>query len=256
MTGQSNYSDLGHAFAEQILDIGRDANNTHFLIHYTDDDDSWILMYPLAFDVWLGLDTFPNWVHESQSKWYANHSLPYGLQYRNSLRYTLLEWQMWVAAIVSDEVRDHVVNAVHKFYSRETGPGDSVPGPTQWVIVPGDDEGRWTFFSKAKSVVGSIYMIAAVQGGFNSSYLQAKSPPAPKSISSALNVVDFTIQDPNMMPLDNLADIFTFDRYDHDGQYDKYDIPYDVPVGASRPVTSSFLGLSFDTASFPKYVGG
>lgn len=249
MTGQSNYSEFGLAFAEKILEIGRDANQTHFVTHYTDEDESWVLMYPLAFDAWLGLETFPSWVHEMQSNWYSNHTLPYGVQYRNNLRYTLMEWQMWVASTSSDDLRDHLVNAVHMFLSRETGPGTSVPGPTQWIILPGDNEGRWTHFSRAKSVIGSIYMIAAVQGGFNTTFVPASNPPM-STVAAPIPEKDvFTIQDPDGMLLEYFREDST------SGVSTQFDIPYDVPDGASKPVNPSFLGLSFDTASFPKYMG-
>ena len=246
MTGQSNYSDIGINYANEILEAGRDSNKTHFMNHYDDGDESFVLAYPLAFDVLMGLDTFPSWVHDMQSAWYRKNFRPFGIQFSNQVPYTLMEFETWAAAVSQDDVRHHVVDTMHRFFDQKTTEIYSVPGPSQWRVLPGDSEGLWTRFSKAKSVIGSVFMIAAIdQSRSDSSHASPKEPimsnsvlfPAISGLEDQLEVLDA-----HMELKRNLDSVLA-------------DIPYLVPDGASKPVDPSFLGLSIDTASFPAYMG-
>jgi len=134
-----------------------DGNRTHFLIHYDDPAASWATMYPLAFDRLVGLDTFDTSVAAMQSEWYARNEHPLGMQLTSQITYTLLEWECWAAAISSTSVRDFFIDSIHAEY---TSGLNSVPGPTQWNVV-GNNVGHW-FFSIAKPIVGSTFMIYAV----------------------------------------------------------------------------------------------
>ena len=247
MTGRSNYSDLGIEYANTILDIGRDRNKTHFLTHYADEDESFVLTYPLAFDALLGLDTFPGWVHDMQSAWYRNNSLPFGIRFSDQVPYTLMEFETWAAATSAHDVRHHVVDSMRRFYDQETDAIHSVPGPSQWRVLPGKNEGLWTRFSKAKSVIGSVFMIAAVQQSqSNSSYIPPQLTHRPAS----------TYEMPANYELDNHVSVSTpHVDLKRDLGSTVANIPYTVPDGASKPVDPSFLGLSIDTASFPAYMG-
>lgn len=245
MTGQSNYSDKGLEYARIITDIATDRNGTHFLAHYGDRDESFVMTYPLAFDALMGLNTFPRHIHDNQSEYFLSQAHPFGVQFNSNIKYTLMEFSIWVAAISSAKLRAHLVDAVHMFLNQETDATGSVPGPSQWRVVPGVDEGKWTRFSKAKSVVGSVFMIAAVEN-------QALSGPAGAHENKASTLA---------LPPES----GTFDRVDlpfvlqeqlpFESQPVGLDIPFTVPLGASEPVNSAFLGLSFDTASLPVYMG-
>ena len=249
MTGQSNYSDLGIEYANAILDLGRDDSKTHFLSHYTDEDDSFVIVYPLGFDALLGLNTFPSWVHDMQSKWYSKKARPFGIQFSSAVSYTLLEFEMWAAASSSEDIRHYVIDTIHKFLDQETEPIYSVPGPTQWRVLPGVNEGKWTRFSKAKSVIGSLFMVAAVQNRSNGSHVQSQSASGSLIRPPVTYGPGFVYEDSKQTPLE------TFGQRDDRDIAKGYDIPYTVPDGASKPIDPSFLGLSIDTASFPAYMG-
>ena len=150
MTGLSNYSQIAKEFAATIMDVGMNADKTHFLVHYGDPDDSWLIMYPLAFDRLLDLETFPYPLDDTLSQWYSQHERPAGLPFSSEVDYTLMEFEMWAAATSSLAVRDFFVDTVHQFLTHETHAIDSVPGPTQWNVTGGIGIGEWVLFSKAK----------------------------------------------------------------------------------------------------------
>lgn len=63
-------------------------------------------MYNLYANSELGLDLVPAAIYEQQSNFYPTVERRYGLPLDTRASYTKADWQMFVAAIASDETRD------------------------------------------------------------------------------------------------------------------------------------------------------
>lgn len=91
-----------------------------------------------------------------QSKWYETQQHPNGMQFFSEVDKTVSTLEMWLAAMSSSQVRDFFIDSIHKTLTNGL---NSVPGPTIWNVV-GSDVGV-AFMTKAKSDVGSYFMVAA-----------------------------------------------------------------------------------------------
>jgi hypothetical protein len=157
LSGLSNYTTVALSYASIIAELGRDSTRTHFITHYGGADSEFVIVYPFAFDQLLGLNTFNTSVLQQQSEFYTTKAQPFGVQFDSDIKYTVLEWEMWAAAISSDSVRDYFVNSVHEVWTSRI---NTFPAPTQWnVVEPNLGVGT---IARAKPVVGSIFMIAAL----------------------------------------------------------------------------------------------
>ena len=159
LTGKTNYTDKGHEYAAKTLQMGINPAGNHIMAHYNDPGTSWISAYPFAFDKMLGLGTFNESIYDLQSKWYATQEHPYGVQFYSGVNKTVSTLEMWLAATSASDVRDFLIGSIHKCL---TSGLNSIPGPTIWNVV-GDNIGV-AMMTKAKSDVGSYFMLAAVQG--------------------------------------------------------------------------------------------
>lgn len=242
MTGLENYTQIAKYFVSVIMDVGMDSNHSHFLIHYGDVDESYILMYPLAFDRLLGLETFPYSTDDTMSAWYIRNEREYGLPFSSDVTYTLMEFEMWAAAVSSPEAKDLFINSIHKFLIHQTGATDSVPGPTQWNVTGEVGIGKWSRFSKAKSIVGSVFMPTAV------------------SHSNKTNgIAEAAAQGNYVASIPVRRDRWQF----HSDQNAKpssqsvggFDLAAPMPQNASQEVNNSFAGVSIEMSSLPAYLG-
>ena len=238
LSGMANYSALGDQYAKAVYDIGTNSDHTHFLTHYNDPVSSWVMTYPLAFDKLLALDTFNSSVYEMQSNWYIQHEQPYGIRFSSAVSYTLLELEFWVASTSSIPFQNFVADTVTRYLSNGL---NNVPGPTQWHVV-GANQGVWTGFSKAKSNIGSTFMIAAVNGQSASS-LHSRSVLPKKVIFH--NGRNRATKDQAPLRKSNA---------EQDSNNVIY-VPDRTPGDACRPLAPGFVGLSIETSSFPAYAG-
>ena len=181
LSGMNDYTKLGDNYATTVLELGTDPLRTHLLTQDNDPASSWLLAYPLAFDKLLDLQTFSQSIYQMQSNWYQYHMNTYGIQLTSEVKYTLLEFEFWVAATSSSGIQHLIVDSVHDFLTKGL---NSIPGPTQWW-VSGKDQGAWTNQSSAKSIIGSSFFIAAVNGGSSG---QSQVPFALCAVVLALQV--------------------------------------------------------------------
>lgn len=157
LTGQANYTAVANSYASIIANLGQNSNHAHFITHYGGPDSEFVITYPFAFDQLLGLNTFNASLLQSQSDFYITQEQPLGIQFDSDVQYTILEWEMWAAATSSKAVRDYFINSVHTVW---TSGINTFPAPTQWNVV-GTNLGHG-LATRAKPVVGSIFMIAAL----------------------------------------------------------------------------------------------
>ncbi|KAJ6789753.1 hypothetical protein PWT90_06774 [Aphanocladium album] len=157
LASASNYTAKGKDFASKILDLAVNTKGNHIITHYSDPASSWIGTYPFAFDKLLDLGLFNESVYNMLSSWYETQQHPNGMQFFSEVNKTVSTLEMWLAATSSSQVRNFFIGSIHKTLTNGL---NSVPGPTIWNVV-GSDVGV-AFMSKAKSDVGSYFMVAAV----------------------------------------------------------------------------------------------
>ncbi|KAK5171286.1 uncharacterized protein LTR77_004430 [Saxophila tyrrhenica] len=177
MTGQSNYSDTGRQFADELYEqtAGTDADRTHFTLTQR-DDNSWGIGYNLFLDVLLKLDTFPTEAYAMQTNYYQHVRAEAGLALDSRVDWGKTDWMNFAAATAMAEgvgnegVRDMLVGDVHAFLAsgQNTAPfSDNFFGETN-----GSDVAGIYNIYRARPVVGGHFALMAL-GGPNQNQLQA-----------------------------------------------------------------------------------
>lgn len=158
MTNQANYTAKGKEYASKLIQMGTNPAGNHIMAHYNDPGTSWISTYPFAFDRLLGLNLFDQKTIDMQNSWYETQQHPNGVQFYGGVKKTVSTLEMWLAATAPEKLRDYFIDSIHETL---TNGKSSVPGPTIWDVT-GDNVGV-PYMTKAKSDVGSYFMVAALQ---------------------------------------------------------------------------------------------
>ncbi|KAI0327102.1 DUF1793-domain-containing protein [Cubamyces sp. BRFM 1775] len=104
----ASYSTSASNYAQQLEKLAMSSDGTHLTLSYG-NTSSWGLAYNLYADKLLGTNIFPQSLFDLETKWYGTRA-----NTRHS--YTKSDWQMWTAALVSDNaVRDTLVTSVLKY---------------------------------------------------------------------------------------------------------------------------------------------
>jgi hypothetical protein len=98
----------------QTLGINSDASPPHTTFSYG-DQDSHGLLYNLYADKLLGLNLVPQSVYDMQSDFYQTVGGTYGVALDTRWNFTKLDWQLWCAAIASDDTRDYFHSRIVKW---------------------------------------------------------------------------------------------------------------------------------------------
>jgi len=99
-SGEYNkYSTLATKFVAdwKRLAVTNAQNQMHYKLSYN-QTDSWSLKYNIAYEKFLNLRVFGNGVMGTELDWYENNLQWYGVGLQNSVTFTKLDWQYWVAS--------------------------------------------------------------------------------------------------------------------------------------------------------------
>ncbi|KAG6830826.1 hypothetical protein H0H92_014478 [Tricholoma furcatifolium] len=158
----SNYSATATSYVSQWQTFAMSTTGAHLTLDYG-DSASWGLIYNLYGDKLLGLNLFPESIYTmrkstvlpqdlvayvfQETAWYANVAQAYGIPLDTRHTYTKSDWQLWTAAIVTDNsTRDVFINSV---YSYAVNGLNSVPLSDWYDTVTGVVQGF-----QARPVVG------------------------------------------------------------------------------------------------------
>lgn len=165
LLGDSKYADLASTNVKEIYDnaLGLDGDtlesSSHFTYYYG-KPASWNVLFPAWSDVFLNLTTLPQEAYDLQSSWYGQSISEQGLAWSDSTDWGLLDWNIVVAAVSSDEVQKSIVETSHTFL---TNGKTDVPFGTRY-FVKGPRAGEW-LSNKARPTVGSNFAILALKEG-------------------------------------------------------------------------------------------
>ncbi|KAI1811419.1 glutaminase GtaA [Poronia punctata] len=109
------YLDTATSYLEQWMGYGinNKADPPHTTLSYG-DDDSHGLLYNLYANSLLGYedDFVPESVYKMQSDFYPTATLKYCVPLDTRHTYSKTDWQLWVAAIASEETRDDIISRI------------------------------------------------------------------------------------------------------------------------------------------------
>ncbi|RDW72186.1 DUF1793-domain-containing protein [Coleophoma crateriformis] len=167
LSGMSNYSTIGDAFATRLYEDGlaTDVNKTHFTLTYpsTEKPSSWKVTFNLWPDYLLNLTTFPTVAYDMQSSFYPTVRHPGGVSLDNRQWWGKSDWNIWAAATrASNSTRDMFVNDIWKYMTEDK---NTWPFSDRWVTwgVKGKTIGReWAL--RARPTVGAHFALLANMG--------------------------------------------------------------------------------------------
>jgi len=164
----ANYTGIAHDYITkwQKLGINYDDNPPHTTFQYG-NNESYSLLYNLFGDRELGLELVPQSVYDMQSTFYATKFKKYGvpLDTRHPDGYTKNDWEMFCAAIASDETKNMFTSAVAKWLGETT---TNFP----FTDLYGSDETGYpgiTFI--ARPVIGGMFALLALNDAPTSGYI-------------------------------------------------------------------------------------
>ena len=114
---EERYSSIAHDYIIewQSLSISRDDELPHATLAYG-QNDSHGLLYNLYVDKQLGLNLVPEEIYEMQSNFYPAVKKEYGVPLDTRQKWWVKsDWQLWAAAVASDETRDLLIQDVANF---------------------------------------------------------------------------------------------------------------------------------------------
>ncbi|EJD43842.1 DUF1793-domain-containing protein [Auricularia subglabra TFB-10046 SS5] len=108
------YSDTAADYVTKWQQLGTAGSGDHLTLKYG-DDSTWGLTYNLYADKLLGLDLFPQSVYDMQNAWYKKQMKQYGIQLDTRNMRSKTDWEIWVAAIVDDDLKAQIIKAVANY---------------------------------------------------------------------------------------------------------------------------------------------
>jgi len=134
-------------FVQDWLSMANDGD--HYRLQYN-LAGTWSLKYNLLFQKVLGLDLFPQSVFDKELAYYVNTKLnTYGVPLDNRATFTKSDWEMWVAALGTQDQFNTLVNALYNF--AHTSPS-RIPF-TDWYDTKSDKQQGF----QARPVMGGLY---------------------------------------------------------------------------------------------------
>ncbi|KAJ6598936.1 hypothetical protein DFH09DRAFT_1356105 [Mycena vulgaris] len=108
----SNYSATAVSYVSRWQTLATSSDQSHLTLSYG-DSSSWGLSYNMYADKLLKLDLFPDSIYQMQTSWYRSVKQAYGVALDTRHTYTKSDWQIFTAAIMSDNnTRDMFISAV------------------------------------------------------------------------------------------------------------------------------------------------
>jgi hypothetical protein len=111
-----NYSSIAHSYINewQVLGIAHDASPPHTTLNYGQNATHGLL-YNLYGDALLNLGLVPQSVYDMQSTFYPTVADEYGVPLDTRHQYTKSDWEMFAAAIASEDTRHDLMGRLAKW---------------------------------------------------------------------------------------------------------------------------------------------
>ncbi|KAF7950556.1 hypothetical protein EAE96_007838 [Botrytis aclada] len=161
----SNYSIIGDAHATQIYaqKLGTDEDQTHFVLNYPDNDDSWKIPFNLYPDVLLDLSTFPDAAYAMQENYYPSIRSNGGVALDSRQAWAKSDWNIWTAGTTKGAVRQSFVDDLWAFISNGK---NSWPLSDRWTVkVDGNTQEGIEEALRARPTVGGHFALLALELG-------------------------------------------------------------------------------------------
>ncbi|TGO14176.1 hypothetical protein BTUL_0057g00430 [Botrytis tulipae] len=161
----ANYSTIGGAHATQIYTdkLGTDADQTHFVLNYPDNDDSWKIPFNLYPDVLLDLSTFPDAAYTMQENYYPTIRSEGGVALDSRQAWAKSDWNIWTAGTTTGAVRQSFVDDLWAFISNGK---NSWPFSDRWTVkIDGNTEEGIEEALRARPTVGGHFALLALELG-------------------------------------------------------------------------------------------
>jgi hypothetical protein len=151
-----NYTSIAHDYIDkwQTLGINHDASPPHATLTYNNASTHGLL-YNLYNDRLLKTNLVPQSVYDMQSAFYASAFDEFGVPLDTRNRYwTKNDWEVFCAAIASDDVRDRFISDVAKFVNE-------TPLSTPFTDLYNTNDGTYPagIEFKARPVVGGMFAL-------------------------------------------------------------------------------------------------
>ncbi|KAF2260386.1 glutaminase GtaA [Lojkania enalia] len=152
-----NFTDIAHEYMDKWMELGINHNDEppHSILNY----NNWTthgLLYNLYNDRLLSTNLVPQSVYDQQSQFYPTIAQPYGVPLDTRQSYTKSDWEVFCAAIASDETRDMFVSALARWVNEtpSSRPFTDLYEP-RTGMQPGID-------FKARPVMGGMFALLAL----------------------------------------------------------------------------------------------
>ncbi|EMR80550.1 hypothetical protein ACHAPC_001911 [Botrytis cinerea] len=161
----ANYSTIADAHATQIFTdkLGTDADQTHFVLNYPNNEDSWKIPFNLYPDVLLDLSTFPDAAYNMQENYYPTVRSDGGIALDSRQAWAKSDWNIWTAGTTTGEVRQSFVDDLWAFISNGK---NSWPLSDRWTVKVDGNTGEGIEEAlRARPTVGGHFALLALELG-------------------------------------------------------------------------------------------
>ncbi|KAF2490135.1 glutaminase GtaA [Lophium mytilinum] len=155
-----NYSSIAADYIDEWQTLGINKNSTppHTTLNYG-NESSWGILYNLYADALLNTSLVPASVYAQQSDFYPTVAGKYGVPLDTRHAYTKTDWEIWAAAVASDDTRDMFISGIAKWI--EETPLDV---PFTDIYETGGDGGFGDApHFRARPVMGGAFALLALQ---------------------------------------------------------------------------------------------
>ncbi|SMR41291.1 unnamed protein product [Zymoseptoria tritici ST99CH_1E4] len=162
MTGHPNdaqrYTSTAHDWIQQwaSLALNTQANPPHTTLDYG-APESFSLLYNLYADRLLSTNLVPQYIYDIQSNFYPSVRQTYGVPLDTRSTRSKNDWEMFCAAIASDQTKQMFVSDLAKFINETPS---SAPVTDLFEVGNGTQNGNF----RARPVVGGWYALLALNG--------------------------------------------------------------------------------------------
>ncbi|RDB22588.1 Glutaminase A [Hypsizygus marmoreus] len=113
----ANYSSIAADYVTRWQKLAASSTGQHLTLSYG-DSSSWGLVYNLYAEKLLNFSIFPSSIYTMQTAWYKTVAQPFGIPLDTRHTYTKTDWEIYTAAIVTDNAaRDLFIGSVKKYAS-------------------------------------------------------------------------------------------------------------------------------------------
>jgi hypothetical protein len=156
-----NYTTIAHKYIKAWAGFGMNlaANPKHSMLNYNNPNTHGLL-YNLYNDRLLNLNLVPQEIYDIQSTFYPTIAEPYGVQLDTRHGYTKSDWQMFCAAIASEDTKRMFIDKLAKMV-RETV--TRAPFTDLYEAASGAGASQIDF--RARPVVGGLFALLVLEKG-------------------------------------------------------------------------------------------